>query len=267
MTDWLTAAAAICMRDLRIFLSYRMRFLSTLLTPIVGVTLFYYVSRLINSPQVGSPDEYFGYVVVGTVILQVLTSTLTAPVGTLRAELMVGTFERLAVSPFGPVATLVALSIFPMILGLTVAFVTLTYAALVFGLALDWPSTIAGLPIALLGALSFAPFGLLMAASALSFKQTNAGPTLVVAGLSLVAGLYFPPELLPSWIRWLSDVQPFTPAANLLRHLLLGTPMSGSELSALLKLIGFALVMLPIAAFVLNASVQYSRRKGTITEY
>jgi ABC-2 type transport system permease protein len=101
----------------------------------------------------------------------------------------------------------------------------------------------------------------------LTFKGTNAGATFVVAGLSLVAGLYFPTSLLPDWIRWLSDVQPFTPAAELLRHLLLGTEMSGSALVALLKLIGFAAVMLPVAAIVLRTSVQRSRRTGTITEY
>jgi ABC-2 type transport system permease protein len=267
MSTWFSGAAAIFLRDLQIFRSYRMRLLSTVLTPLVGLTVFYYVSRLVHSSQFGAPDDYFGYVVIGTVILQVLTSTLTAPIGTLRSELMVGTFERIVVSPFGAVASLVSLAVFPMILGLTVAVVTLAYATLVFGLPLEWPTALAGLPVAVLGALSFAPFGLLMTAAALIFKQTNAGATFVVAGLSLVAGLYFPPSLLPAWIRWMSDVQPFTPAADLLRHLLLGTSVSGSTASALVKLIAFAVVMLPIAAMVLKASVQHSRRTGTITEY
>jgi ABC-2 type transport system permease protein len=90
---------------------------------------------------------------------------------------------------------------------------------------------------------------------------------LIVTGLSLVAGLYFPIALLPGWIQWTSDVQPFTPAVDLLRHLLVGTPMHGSAGVAVLKLAAFAAVMLPVAILLLRAAVDRGRRKGTITEY
>ena len=65
MNAAIRAAAAVCVRDFRIWSSYRMRFVSTLFAAVFGVTLFYYVSRLVNSPDVGSADDYFGYVVVG----------------------------------------------------------------------------------------------------------------------------------------------------------------------------------------------------------
>ena len=42
---------AICRRDMLLYLSYRTRFVSTLITAFVGITLFYYVSRLVNSPE------------------------------------------------------------------------------------------------------------------------------------------------------------------------------------------------------------------------
>jgi ABC-2 type transport system permease protein len=106
-----------------------------------------------------------------------------------------------------------------------------------------------------------------MAAAVLVFKQTNAGAAFVISGLSLVSGFYFPVSLLPDWIQWASDVQPFTPAVDLMRHLLIGTPTSDSPAVEAAKLVGFAVVMLPIATLVLRASVQRSRRNGTITEY
>ena len=267
MTAAIRAVAAICVRDFRIWSSYRMRFFSTLFAAVFGVTLFYYVSRLVNSPEVGSADDYFGFVVVGTATLEVLTATMTAPVGTLRSELVVGTFERMVVSAFGPVASIVSLIVFPLLLGLVIGGVTIATAVIGFGLDLHWATVPLSIPAALLGALSFAPFGLLMAAAVLVFKQTNAGATFVISGLTLVSGLYFPVSLLPDWIQWASEVQPLTPAVDLLRHLLLDTPMDGSVAGAVAKLVGFAAIMLPIAAAVLRASVQRSRRNGTITEY
>ena len=76
---------------------------------------------------------------------------------------------------------------------------------------------------------------MMLAAIVLLVKQTNAGAGLVVTGISLVAGLYFPVSLLPDWIQWASNVQPFTPAVDLLRYLLIGTPLEGSAMADLLK--------------------------------
>jgi ABC-2 type transport system permease protein len=267
MSAVLSAAGAVFVRDWRIFTSYRTRAVSATVGAGVGVALFYYVSRLVQGPQFPSPDDYFGFVVVGMVILEVLTSTLTAPIATLRAELLTGNFERMVVSPFGAVAAIASLTLFPLALGFAVGVLTIALAALLFGLDLHWTTAAGAIPVAFLGALAFAPFGLLLAAAVTVFKQTSAGAALIVTALSLVAGVYFPVALLPHWIQWASDVQPFTPAVDLLRHLLVGTPMEGSAAVAVLKLAAFAAVMLPVGILVLRAAVDRGRRKGTITEY
>jgi ABC-2 type transport system permease protein len=263
----LSAAGAIFKRDLLLFTSYRTRVFSTLFSTAVSLTLFYYVSRLVRSDQVGSPDDYYAFVVVGLIIFGVLTSTLATPVGTLRAELQSGTFERMVLSPFGPVRAIASLLLFPLTLALATGLLSLAFAAIVFGLDLKWDTAGLALPVAALGALAFAPFGLAMAAAVVVFKQTNAGAALVITAVSLLAGVYFPVALLPDWIEWASEVQPFTPAMDLLRHLLVGTPNAGSPGVELLKLVGFAVVTLPLSLLLLRAAVRRSRQRGTIIEY
>lgn len=262
-----SAAAAVLRRDFALFASYRMRFITTFFTTAVSLTLFYYVSRLVRSDRVGSPDDYYAFVVVGIIIFAVLTSTLTMPVATLRAELMAGTFERMVLSPFGPVRAVMSLMLFPLLLALVSSVLSLVYAGLVFGLDLRWPEALAGLPLALLGALAFAPFGLLMTAAVVIFKQTNAGATFIITGVTLLAGIYFPVSLLPDWIEWASEVQPFTPAVDLLRHFLVDTPLRDPMLLELAKLALFAAVMLPLSIVALSAAVRRSRRLGTVIEY
>ena len=262
-----SAAAAVLRRDFALFASYRMRFITTFFTTAVSLTLFYYVSRLVRSDRVGSPDDYYAFVVVGIIIFAVLTSTLTMPVATLRAELMAGTFERMVLSPFGAVRAVMSLMLFPLLLALVSSVLSLVYAGLVFGLDLRWPEALAGLPLALLGALAFAPFGLLMTAAVVIFKQTNAGATFIITGVTLLAGIYFPVSLLPDWIEWASEVQPFTPAVDLLRHFLVDTPLRDPMLLELAKLALFAVVMLPLSLVALAAAVRRSRRLGTVIEY
>jgi ABC-2 type transport system permease protein len=263
----LSAAGAICKRDFLIFASYRTRFFTTFFTTAVSVTLFYYVSRLVSSPRIGSSDEYYAFVVVGIVIFTVLTSTLVTPVATLRAELQVGTFERMVLSAFGPVRSIASLLLFPLLMAFVIGLLTLAYAGLAFGLDVRWSTAPAAIPLGLLGAIAFAPFGLLMAAAVVLFKQTNAGATFVMTGVTLLAGLYFPVSLLPDWIEWASEVQPFTPAVDLLRNVLVGTSLSSSVAAELAKLVGFTVVLLPVSLLVLRAAVERSRRKGTIIEY
>jgi ABC-2 type transport system permease protein len=261
------AAGAICKRDLLIFASYRTRVFTTFFTTAVSLTLFYYVSRLVSSPRVGSPDEYYAFVVVGLMIFAVLTSTLSAPVSTLRAELQAGTFERMVLSPFGPVRSIASLLAFPLLLSMVVAIVSLAFAGIVFGLDVRWSTAPGAIPLAFLAAAAFAPFGLLMTAAVVVFKQTNAGATLLITAVSLLAGVYFPVELLPGWIQWASDVQPFTPAVDLLRDALVGTDLRDPFWASLTKLVAFAAATLPLSVLVLRAAVAHSRRRGTIIEY
>ncbi len=263
----LTGAGAIFKRDLLIFMSYRTRLLSTLMSRVVGLILFYYVSRLVASKAVGSSDDYFAFVVVGLIIFGVLTSTLVTPVTTLRAELQAGTFERMVVSPFGAVRSIASLLAFPLALSVVLGLLSLVFAGVAFGLELRWDTVPLAIPVAALGALAFAPFGLAMTAAVVVFKQTNAGATLIITAVSLFAGVYFPISLLPGWIRWVSDVQPFTPAVDLLRNLLVGTHLHGSAVAELAKLAGFAVVTFPLALLLLRFAVNRSRTRGTIIEY
>ena len=262
-----SAAGAICKRDFLIFATYRTRFFTTFFTTAVSLTLFYYVSRLVSSPRIGSPDDYYAFVVVGIVIFTMLTSTLTTPVATLRAELQAGTFERMVLSAFGPVRSIASLLLFPVMLAFVMALLSIAYAGTFFGLDLRWSTAAAALPVGLLGAVAFAPFGLLMTAAVVLFKQTNAGATFFMTAVTLLAGVYFPVALLPDWIEWGSEVQPFTPAVDLLRNVLVGTPLSESVAVSLAKMIGFTAVLTPLALLALRGALARSRSKGTIIEY
>jgi ABC-2 type transport system permease protein len=263
----LAAAAGVFRRDLLLFASYRTRLVTTFVTTAVSLTLLYYISRLVHSPEVGTPNDYYAFVVVGLIIFGVLTSTLSIPVATLRAEMQTGTFERILLSPFGPVRTIAALLIFPFVLALTSGVMSLVFAGLVFGLSLHWSTAALAIPVMLIGAASFAPFGLLMSAAVVIYKQTNAGATVVLTAITLLAGVYFPVALLPAWIRWASNIQPFTPTVDLLRHLLVATPLHQSATLEVAKVLAFAVVGLPLGMTVLAAAVQRSRRLGTVIEY
>jgi ABC-2 type transport system permease protein len=260
------AFLAVMRRDLIVYLSYRTRLVSQLLTALFSLTLFYYVSRLVHVNGFGSSDAYFGFVVVGISLISVLYSCFSTP-ELVRQELIAGTFDRLLLSPFGAVRSVLAMTLFPMVYSFILATLTLGLGCLVFGLHLHWSTVPLAIPVMLLVLLAFLPFGVLFAALTVVIKQGNVGTSWVVALLSIVGGLYFPVSLLPNWLQTIAKLQPFTAATDLLRHLLVNSSLGETPQTALLKLVGFAAVLLPLSIYLLARAIRFGQRRGTIIEY
>lgn len=263
---YLAGAGAIVRRDISVFLTYRAQLLTMLASTLFSITLFYYVSQLVRVPAFPDSSDYFAFVVVGLAVAQILNSSLELP-STVRSELLAGTIERLVVSPFGLVAGVVSMVVFPFLLAIFLGGATLVLGGLIFGLPVRWETAPLMLPIGIAGSLAFTAFGLLFAAVTLVFKQGASATGLVTLGVSLLAGFYFPVSLLPSWIAWATYVQPFTPALDLSRNVLVGTPLRDDAWIEASKLVGFVIILLPLATLALTAAVKRARRTGTITEY
>jgi ABC-2 type transport system permease protein len=266
MRLWLDAMWAIMRRDAILFVSYRTQLVSQVLGPLFAIALFYYISHLLTVKHLHSPGGYFGFVIVGLVVVEILTLSLGIMPMSARQELVSGTIERFLVSAHGPVNGILGTMLFPLCNAFFSGALTLVLAALVFGLPLAATSFLA-IPVALLGVIAFMPFALFLVALVLAFKQIAGASQFVVSGIAIVGGLYFPIVLLPGWIRWASEAQPFTPATDLMRHLLVDTPLAHPAGVELLKLVGFAAVLLPIGLMMLRASIRHGQRTGTVAEY
>jgi len=261
----LRAFLAVLGRDLRVYVSYRTRLVSQALTVVFSLTLFYYVSRLVHVRSF-TQEGYFGFVVVGIAMVSVLYSCFSIS-ELVRQELVAGTFERLLLSPFGAVRSVIAMALFPLAYSFVIAALTLGAGCLFFGLHLHWSTVPLAVPVSLLALAAFMPFGLLFAALTVVVKQGSVGTSWVIALLSIVGGLYFPVTLLPHWVRTAASVQPFTSATAELRHLLVGGATTGAPAGALVRMALFAAVLLPLSTIVLDGAIRLGQRRGTVIEY
>ena len=222
--DYVEAALAVTRRDIRVFRTYRFRFPAQVLRSFIAVALFYYISRLVTVAPFYNPEAYFAYVVVGLVIMELMFSTLNALPGRVRHEVVAGTFERFVVSPFGATSAVISMSVFPLDAGTLERHADHRICRGIFGMPVRWATLPLSLPIALVGCLCFVALALLAAASVILFKEAQVGVGFLTTAISFVGGFVFPIALLPGWIQWTSDVQPFTPTLELLRNVLVGTP-------------------------------------------
>lgn len=266
MTETFDAVFGLIRRDWLTFSSYRAQLLSTLVGMVISLTLYHFISQLVSVSTFGSPDAYFAFVVIGMVILQILQSTLGVA-QTLRGELLTGTFERMVLSPFGAVPAMLSMMVFPFLMALFTSTVLLALATFIFGVDVRWDTAALALPLAVFGTGIFTAFGMLMTAATLVFKRATGGIGFVLTLISLSSGLFFPIALLPSWVQWFSKIQPFTATVDLLRHVLVATPLNESAPLELAKLGGFLVTMIPLSVLALRAALRFAQRTGTIIEY
>jgi ABC-type multidrug transport system permease subunit len=266
MTATLDAVIGLVKRDWVTYASYRAQLFTGIIAMVVSLTLYHYLSQLVHVSAFASPKAYFGFVVVGMVILQSLQSTLGVA-GTIRGELVAGTFERLVLSPFGALPAMLSMMVFPFVVAVLDSIILLAIASIAFGVSIHWQTAPVALPLVFFGSGVFTVFGMLMAAMTVMFKRAVGGIGFLMTLISLSSGLFFPIVLLPHWVQWVAKVQPFTATVDLLRHTLVQTPLPQSAGLELARLGSFLVIFIPLTVLALRGSLRYAQRKGTIIEY
>ena len=108
----------------------------------------------------------------------------------------------------------------------------------------------------------------------------NMGACLVIVfqqGVPLVAGLLsivgimsgtpFPISVFPEWLQVVAHLSPLTYALDALRSATLADQPHTSYLVDLVVLVGFAIVLLPISAFVLERSFRIAQHRASLSTY
>lgn len=266
----LATLGAFLRRDWTIALSYRLPFALEVFALFFQLALFFYLGRLVDDSTVaahpGLEKGYFAFVAVGLALLGILQSALTSFAQKLREEQTTGTFEVLMATPVPTPVLIVGSAAYDLLRATASSLALIVLAIAVFGLRPD--PELVSLPVivaALAGSLVFfAAVGVAVAAFTVVFKQGTVLITMVLTGVTLLGGVYFPIEVLPAPIELIAEALPFTWGVDVLRAALLTGEV---ELGRLALLVGFAAVALPVALAVFAAALARARRAGTLAQY
>ena len=262
--------AAFIRRDFRIHVSYRLSFVLQMSTIFFFLALYYFLSQIVDQEEFAASEnisgDYFSYAAVGLALLAILQVGLSSFSQKMREEQTTGTFEALMATPTSPSLVVLASALYDLLRSTAFAFVMLGTAALLFGLELDTdPASLAVAAVALVGCLGlFASLGVAVAACTVIFKQTSALTGMVVSGLALLSGVYFPTDVLPEALQKVAEIIPFTWGLDVVRAALLGGEVDPAQLAGLF---GSAAVLLPIAVLGFTAAVRRARQTGTLAQY
>jgi ABC-2 type transport system permease protein len=261
--------AAFLKRDLFHEMSYRFAFAMEAFGILFSVVLWYFAGAFLQRqvPLAGRSVDYFPYVLVGIASMHYLHAALQGFSQSLRTEQMTGTLEILLAAP-APLGWMALGSVQWAFLVASLRVLAFVAAgAFLFGMPLH-PAGLPGFALALaLMTASAAALGLLSASFVIVFKRGDPVNFVMTAASTLLGGVFFPSESLPSWLEGLSRLLPLTYALRAMRASLLLGAGFGEVLPDLGALVLFAVLMLPLALWVFGRALDLARRNGTLVQY
>ncbi|MFB7452095.1 ABC transporter permease [Streptomyces sp. NPDC056194] len=199
--------------------------LNLLLTPIMLLLLFVYIFGDTMSAGMGGGDrsDYIAYVVPGLLLMTIGTTTVGTAVSVSNdmTEGIIARFRTMAIHRGSVITGHVIGSVLQSVI--SVVLVGAVGVAIGFrstdAMALEWLAAL-GLLVLFALALTWIAVGMGMVSPNAEAASNNALP---LTFLPLISSTFVPVDQMPGWFQPIAEYQPFTPAIETLRGLLLGT--------------------------------------------
>jgi ABC-2 type transport system permease protein len=269
MKQFLNLVWAFVRRDFLVATSYKFQFLFQLTAGFFVVVFFYFISQLIDS-QTSSKllerfdTDYFSFVLIGVAAAGFLQTGLSGFAERLRMGMTEGSLEITFSCPVRPFWILVLPCLWAFFFEAIKAFVIVLFGVTVFGANIDNANFLSCAAVLLFTITSYSVFGILSASIIMVIKKGDPINFAFTAASSLVAGAYFPTELLPSWLAWLAKSLPMTYSYEGLRISLLAGGGFAEVAGSLMFLIVFSIVGIPLAVIVAHLAIERAKRDGTL---
>ncbi|MET7690882.1 ABC transporter permease [Streptomyces sp. NPDC005483] len=218
--------------------------LNLLLTPIMLLLLFVYIFGDTMSAGIGGGDrsDYIAYLVPGLLLMTIGSTTIGTAVSVSNdmTEGIIARFRTMAIHRGSVLVGHVVGSVLQSVL--SVVLVGAVGVAIGFrstdATALEWLAAF-GLLVLFATALTWIAVGMGLISPNAEAASNNAMPLIF---LPLISSAFVPVDAMPGWFRPIAEYQPFTPAIETLRGLLLGTEIGHNGWLAVAWCLGLAVL-------------------------
>lgn len=210
-------------------------------------------------------DRATTYLLVGAVIWAYLGIVFEFLTETVAWERWEGTIEYTFMAPLRRWAHLAGTGLYSIVYAMIRAVLLFAVVVLFFDLSHPRADYVAALVVLLVASISFVGIGFMTAVLPLISPEKGAQIGFVAEGaLLVVSGVYYPVDVLPTWMQWIATISPATYALSGIRSAILdggGLTTMGGELVAL-TIIGAVTVPLGLALF--SAGERHAKRHGKL---
>jgi ABC-2 type transport system permease protein len=261
---------AFILKDLRVLASYRLNSALMLVGGLMTLTLLFFLSETMGPSSLvhrAYGMSYFAFSLVGVALAAALRSFQTSFARRIRESQMDGSLEVLMLAPLPTFAVVALLAMTPLLQALVDAVGLLAAGQYIPFFNAQLHVAFGPFVVTLLAAaLPFTALGLLSAAFVLVFKRGDPFTYALDVASYLVAGILYPREVLPGFLRTAAKLVPATYAVDGLRLAARGETNWSAYAPLLGALLGFAVVLWPLAGLALTLARRHVERVGTLPQ-
>jgi ABC-2 type transport system permease protein len=205
------------------------------------------------------------YLLIGTAMWSYLSAIFDVVAETITWERWEGTIEYTLMAPVSRLVHLLGTCVYAVTYAAIRAAIIFAVVVLIFGVDLTWANLGTAFLVVVFGSVSMIGLAIVAAVLPLLFTERGAQMTFVIhSSLLLVSGVYYPVDVLPPWLRFVSPFSPITYVLSGVRAGLLdgaGPQAVAGELAALAIM---GLVLVPLGLLVFTTAERYAKRTGAL---
>ncbi|MCA9959336.1 MAG: ABC transporter permease [Anaerolineales bacterium] len=258
-------------RSVLSMLSYRTALLLSLFTGFLSVVQFGLMAKFISEgndfPLIAQyGGDLLAYLIIGSTFTSFVGVALSSFQGAIRSEQQMGTLEYLLLADL-PVSKLMFFSaIWNFTNALLNTAVLFGIVAVVFKITLSMNLFLV-VGVLMLSVLSLSGIGMISAGTILVTKRGDPVGWIFTTATGLLAGVVFPVELLPQWLRSVSNLLPTTHALHALRLALTAQAQWQDLKAQVLYLVLTLVITFPLGLVIFQAGLNKARRVGSLADY
>lgn len=192
------------------------------------------------------------------IIFEILTETVAW-------ERWEGTIEYTFMAPLSRAVHLLGMGAFAVLYGVLRTAALFAVVAVFFGLEFPDANFVAALVLLAVASVSFVGVGMITGILPLISPEKGAQIGFIAQGMLLViSGVYYPVEVMPGWMEWLSTISPATYALEGIRAAVLDGARLGAVWDDLWPLLALGAIAIPVGLAVFRAGERYAKRHGKL---
>src|SRR5713101_3407308 len=264
---------AFLVRDFRLTVSYRMQFFLRMLSILIIVTTFFFISKIFvgfTDPRFAQWRNPLAAWLIGLAVLNYFMTGFSSLANAIRQEQMQGTLESVLLTPINVPTVIAASSAWDFVQATFFSFLYLFFGWLFFDVHYRG-SFLLALVFLLLTTMVLSCLGILSASFAMVFKRGDPFGIFLGTGSALFSGLFFPTQLINQYagsgVASISRILPPTYGLVGIRRVLIEGQTLAQVREPFVTLLIFLAVLLPFSLWVFGRAVRRAKKEGSLIQY
>lgn len=236
------------------------------LTIFLTVSIYYYTSKAFVPNQNMQLNfygaDFFTYLLWGDLILRIPQYFFYSPVRHIKKAIQENTFESMLLFTGNLNTVILGLSLMEVVRELFSSFLMLTLCITFFHLQLTWANLWQSILLLMVSAPFFLGIGLLISSMVIWLEKGESFLYYLANIFAILAGVYFPVEVFPQSIQFLSSF--FSPFFLFLKYnrMILGGQSIPWEIYPIA--LGVSIIFLFISLRLIKCVIKFKRKQGTL---